>query len=451
MVSDSFESGETLPAATVVAVELETGTSQFLVYLAALARRRLTVVNTVGTNLSVFAVQVLQGILLARILGPEARGEYATIVFYTQTLTYVGLLGSLFAIARRAAQGTAPLATLRNAALRWGLVTSLTTMTMVTALALVALPADKQYLAPWCIACCLLLPWEHVRLALMAVDHGSGAFGRYNTSRFFAAAILPLMLLVVWAVGVGSVTSLTMLLIVASALALVFQFAVGGGGRLRGPRSPSMQALLYEGAPYALAMVADDLFNRLDVFLVLWFADFKVQGLYAAAVASTYLLCAVPNALALLTFNQGVKEDFRPGRRSLWSAAVGLAGFQATTGLLFAAVLAPLIILVYGTGFQEAVPLAMALLPGQAATGCGMVAEGYLRGRNRSLVGVRARLVGTVVMLGVALLLFDRWHEMSIPLAASAGRILSAVWICAVAARDLQQRGRQQMLATGGN
>ena len=47
---------------------------------------------TVGASLAVFFMTAVQGVLLAHILGPKARGEYSAVTFYTQVLTYIGLL-----------------------------------------------------------------------------------------------------------------------------------------------------------------------------------------------------------------------------------------------------------------------------------------------------------------------------------------------------------------------
>jgi len=44
------------------------------------ARNRADVVQTIGTSLTVFLMTAVQGVLLAQLLGPEARGEYSAVV-----------------------------------------------------------------------------------------------------------------------------------------------------------------------------------------------------------------------------------------------------------------------------------------------------------------------------------------------------------------------------------
>ena len=60
------------------------------------------------------------------------------------------------------------------------------------------------------------------------------------------------------------------------------------------------------------------------------------------------------------------------------------------------------------------------------------MAESYLQGRNRALLGVYSRLAGAAVLLGFVFLFFGRWAEMSIPLGLVAGTAVSTT-ILAVA------------------
>lgn len=400
---------------------------------------KFTVLSTVGTSFVIFAMQAVQGILLARILGPEARGEYGTAVFYTQTLTYVGLLGTMFAIARRAAQ-KAHLADLRRAALRVGGLTGLGTMGVVVVLSLAALPTEKAYLAPLCAACALMLPWEHMRLALLAVDHGSGAFARYNTNQLLGAFVFPTLLLMLWMSGSESRTIAALLVILVPIVGLGFRLATERESVVFGPASPRSGTLLREGLPYWFSVVASDLFARLDVFLILWLASFTVQGYYAAAVPAANLLIVAPNALALFAFNAGAGARRQSRLRSVLAAAAGIVAFQTLAAVAFAAVLPTLVGLVYGREFLGAVPLAWALLPAYALNGCALVADGYLRGRGKAGIGVRSRLAGAVVMGIAVALLYGPWRELSVPMAASVGHGISALWILVAVVVDVRNR-----------
>ena len=126
-----------------------------LTRLLAEVARHATVLSTVGTSFAVLLLQTVQAMVLARMLGPGGRGEYASAILYTTLLTYIGLMGTHLAVARRAARHRGTFVELQRASLRTGLLTGTLTLAVVAALGWTALPATKSFLplcaspAPW--------------------------------------------------------------------------------------------------------------------------------------------------------------------------------------------------------------------------------------------------------------------------------------------------------------
>ena len=81
-----------------------------------LAWLQSAVALTVAAQLGIFGLQAIHSVILARILGPQGRGEYSTVVMFSQTLLYAGMLGGTFAIARRAGRTQGNATPLANAA-----------------------------------------------------------------------------------------------------------------------------------------------------------------------------------------------------------------------------------------------------------------------------------------------------------------------------------------------
>ena len=119
--------------------------------LAGAVRHHVTVLSTVGSSFAVLLLQTVQALVLARMLGPRGRGEYASVILYTTLLTYIGLMGTHLAVARRAARHRGSFVELRRASLRTGLLTGMLTLAVVAVLGWTALPADKRFLAPLCV------------------------------------------------------------------------------------------------------------------------------------------------------------------------------------------------------------------------------------------------------------------------------------------------------------
>ena len=242
-------------------------------------------------------------------------------------------------------------------------------MAVVVVLALTALPNDRQYLIPLCLAASLILPFEHVRLMLLAVDHGSAFFSRYNVIQLVSAVAFPTLLIASYGLGVTSTGSVILLAVVASTLGATIAMVGQRQGVIRGTAFPSKRTLIWEGRQFAVSVVAANLFNRIDMLLVIWLASVTTQGYYTAAAAATSLLIVAPNALALFSFNSGARAKDSTDIRGLLRGGIAVAVFQGTTALAFAVILPTLIVLVFGEPFRQAIPLAVAIVPGYAIAG----------------------------------------------------------------------------------
>jgi O-antigen/teichoic acid export membrane protein len=389
---------------------------------------------TVGTGFAVFGVTAVQGIILARMLGPHARGEFGTAVFFTYALSSVGLMGAQFAVARRAASDPSGRFGLMRSVTRLGALTGFVTFLVVSVLAFTMLPADKQFLAPLCALSALTQPFEHIRLLLLAVDQGTGAFKRYNIVVLTTSIVLPIALLAAWALGVMSVLTASILVLLPPAVGLAIWLALAD----LPAENPSKSLLrpitvLREGAPYWISAAVCDLYTRLDQFLILWLASLTAQGQYAAAVPAAGMLLVGADALALFSFNAGSREHEFSSRTRLLQQGALVAGFQAVLAATFALVVGPLIVMFYGDDFAGAIPFAMALIPGQAFHGFARVVEGHLRGRGLVRVGIWARAGAGLLMIAIVMATFDRLSVLAIPLAASIANASLALVLAAYA------------------
>src|SRR4029079_13570219 len=61
-------------------------------------------VSTFGTNIAIQLCTIMQGILLARLLGPTGRGQFAAATLWPTIFAGVGGLGLTVALARRSAR-----------------------------------------------------------------------------------------------------------------------------------------------------------------------------------------------------------------------------------------------------------------------------------------------------------------------------------------------------------
>lgn len=409
--------------------------------------------GTSASLLAVYALTAVQGAVLARVLGPEARGELAVVMFYAQLLTNVGLLGGPLALARRAAKDPSGAAVARIQAVRLGLLTGLGSAGIAAALYLLALPAGKQHLCWWGLLFTLTVPLEHVRLNLLGTDHGAGRFFHYNVNRLLAVGGLLTLIALSYAAGRRTVSDLVIVSIVGAAGSLAAWLIACKGSRF-GRDSLALSSLLRESAPLGAATVVSEVYLRLDVALMQWWAPLGIQGYYSSALAAATALTIVPHAVSLFVFNAGARsgaEDVRALPRIVWAAA----GFQVVSAIVFYQAVAFLVPLVFGTEFLGAVPFVRALIPAYALNGIASVLESYLRGAGKPLQGLVARGAASGVMVIGCAALFPRIGPLGVPIGASmaaafnAGVTALAAWNTWTASRDSVGGGARSSAARG--
>lgn len=393
-------------------------------------------VSTVGVSFAIVGLQMGQGILLARLLGPTGRGEYATAVFFVQMLLYIGLLGGLEIICRHAANAQIETDRLRRAALRLGLATGGITTAAAITLSLTALPAEKHYLFPMAILCSLAIAGQQVMLIMTAVDRGRGHFGTYNLRRVIAAAAFPTLLLIVHAVADVSIEIVCGLFVIASVVSMAV--CVAGLPRpVRGVGEPGVKKLLHQARPYALSTFATDLFERLDLLLVLWIASLQEQGYYAAMVPAVYPLTVVPNTMGLFLFNAGADKQRRLTVADVHRILASSLAVQTLCTIAFMLVIGTLVRWLYGSDFSPAVRYALWLAPVAAIKGILQGLDSYVKGRGKPLVAVRCRIVAMVLMLAVTLTFSSHYGAISVAIAALAGQVLCLIWLSVIVYADV--------------
>lgn len=206
---------------------------------------------TLAASMGAFGFFALQGIILARLLGPEMRGAFAAAVLFPQTLLYFGLLGSPELFAGYASRGFDD-AALRRSAARYGLCAGLISLAACLVLDVAFIRAEFRWVLPLAGLCALALPLQQIRLSVQAVDHGQRQLTRYNQGRILSAAVFPLMLLLAWSFGVADLWWICGLFVASQAIALLLAQR-GMKESWRGPGHVSVPKALGQAKPLIAA------------------------------------------------------------------------------------------------------------------------------------------------------------------------------------------------------
>ena len=345
---------------------------------------------TLSASLATFVFFGAQGILLARLLGPQLRGAFAASVLFPQALLYLGLLGATELMAGYAARGL-PDVELRRSAARYGAFAGVLSLLVCIALDWFLIRDEFRQVLPLAFLCAITLPLQQIRLAVQAVDHGQRNMTRYNITRLISAAAFPVVLGIGALLGLHDLRWCCIWLIVSQLLSfLLIQW--GMKGSWFGPSAVPVTKGLRDARGLMLAWLSNELLERLDVVILLLIASQETLGYYAAAVPMAAAMIIVPNTMGLYAFNRGARKDEIPTVRDAWKFLIGAVAVQLVCAIALAAVLPYFVTLLYGQDFKQTAYFAWLLLPAGSFKGLLQAADSYARARGKPSLGIRARL-----------------------------------------------------------
>ncbi len=398
-----------------------------------LPRKYFGVAATLGTTFGMFALWAIQGIVVARVLGPEQRGQFAAAVLFPQMLLYLGMLGAQELFAGYAARGM-PNAPLRRSAAVYGLVAGMSTMLVCVALSWLTIPSGMRFVLPLAAVCTLAAPLQQIRMSVQAVDHGQREFTRYNWVRLLATASFPIALLVgSLCFNFHDLKSVCFLFVIAHFVSLLLiQF--GMDEPWIGPKAVPFSRAFRDARGLIAGWFATVLIEGLDlVLLMMWVADAETLGYYAAAGPIAGTLNIVPHTAGLYVFNRGARDGENLSRHDVWKLiGLGLL-IQVVCASLLGLVLPWIIPLLYGADFAPMVPFAWALLVVGVLRSMLIPCDSYLRARKRPGVGVRARVLAVPLLIGISWFGLPSLGPLAIPTgAAVAQAVCFSVMLAAI-------------------
>lgn len=363
-----------------------------------------TVARTAGFNLASTAAAGLGGIILARVLGPTVRGEYAAITAWFGMALMVGGMGQpaalCFYVARDPLRAREYVATSRAMMLATGAV----------ALALGMLLAPVLARAHSGLAVGYRIAFGASVVAFVGASYTSSLQARdlyrWNVVRVSQPVLALAAICALWSLHLLALHAVLVVLVVTMLLQLGWAYrACWSAGLAPGHADTALvRPLATYGVAQIAALTPAALNAQLDQLVLSQTVPPADLGRYAIAVSLTMLPLPLVAAIGNVAFPRLATQRAVTGatRRLQRLAVLGSAGITI-------AILGPLAIaaywlvpLIFGAGYRGAVPLLWILTPGAVFLGCGQVVGDLLRGRNFPIVVAWAQglaAIFTVVLL----------------------------------------------------
>ena len=340
------------------------------------------------------------GILAARLLGPEGRGELAVVILWPSLIAALGALGISASVIYHSATRSEPPARIFASSMILGGSLSLVLMAAGLVLVPFAYADYRPEVRDIAYFYLLIIPVGYFALHMSSMFQGGLKLGVWNLLRTLVHVNYVVFILLFLFADYVSVRGFA----AASLLANFFMVIAAIGFLNREgwigwrPRLQTIKSLLRYGLkvhPAAALAIAGE---RLDQVLIsLWLAAIDL-GLYVVALAvagTAYLLGGTISHIAFPKIanqpSDGGKAEVL-GRYMRLTVAVTLV---AAAGLF---ALAPwLVELVFGEAFLPSVPVVRILLLGALPLACNLIFGVGFLGYDRGLLVSKASLIGLVV------------------------------------------------------
>ncbi len=354
----------------------------------------LTLVTSGGTVL----LSLVTGVLTARMLGTEGRGQVAAISAWLLTLSWAASLGFSHAMVYHQSKRSAPTATV--------IATTLVSVPLLGALGglmaqlLVPIGFSAQTSETRDLARAFLcaVPFVLGLDSAMALLVGQQRFRDLNLVRLAQPLIYAAGLVLLACVHSFTVTAVLLLQIASFAVVLLATAAwlVMGVGVTRPSASLSVSALGY-GLRLQGVALGQLLTARLDILMLPAFVAAAGLGYYSVAVSVSSMVALFFGNLGMVIFPVAASAN-RQDAAEVVERGVRVTLFGGGASVIALAAVAPVLVpLVYGGRFAAALPALWLLLPGIVLWSASMILGGGLQAANRPGLASVAHLVAMVV------------------------------------------------------
>ncbi len=405
---------------------------------------------TIGTRFGLAVLIFATDILLARLLGPAAKGRFTLVLLYSQLAALVVGFGMDSALGLVSGRGREPARRGLANAIVWTAVAG--GFAVVVSAWLYGLPTDVLPRGPLATVipnlsaaqftyAALAIPGElFFSLGLYAL------LGRQRVIAYGAIRLLRRGLLVVLVIAVAAIARLDLvaalrlnvLVLVVTGVAILWAAGRGGTLGLR-PSGPLLGEELRFGGRAILGTLAERLQFRADAFLVNAIRGVRETGVYSVTSGLAETLWYVPNALGTVMFSRAVDPTADAGRIAAVLTRTTIAVAIATSIPAF--ILGPrLVEIVYGAEFGAAGDALRLILPGIVAYSVVAVLSRYIVGQGRPGTGTAVLLIGLALNVGSNLILIPRFGILGAAASSSISYAVTAL-LTLIVFRRLSGRG----------
>lgn len=387
------------------------------------------IAGTTAVTTVIQTCSLMSGVILARALSPESRGEFAAILLWPSVFASFGVFGLQTVFARVRANTPGHGHALRKAAWKLTLLLAVVTCSVGIAALPFLLPSDKQHLVLPAQIAFLSVPASILNVLIFSIAQGGGNFRAYNAMRFVFSPAYLVLLLFLWMGAGAGLYVFTVAFVVAALLSALASDRLLAWTEPQRDNLGSVDSvgLLKTAVPYGASYWASAIYAKLDTIWLSLLADSKALGMYTVALSAASLHYSLGQAISSVLFFRVAAYD-GPGL-SLWLAQrlrKALILNVALTGLGLL-VIPPLVPLIFGDEFSGSARLVMVLMPAVSFLSIALIVDESLKAHGIPGAGLRSKLISGAALSVLAVSLVPEMGGMGIALALAGGAAVQVV------------------------
>lgn len=374
-----------------------------------------------GANIALAVLGLITGSIVARLLGPSARGELAAIQSWAALLTTLGALGIPQAVVFYCGRS----ATTAGRTLGTGLLILAALSLPLMVLGYLLMPMLLAAQAPATVSAAQLyltmIPLQFAAgLPLFALQ-GRSEIAVWNALRFVSVIGWLAVVVTAWFTGQTAPQYLAAgnIFVTAFSIIPVWIVATRWLHRPFAPAKSLVRPLIHFGLPAALANVPLVLNLRIDQLLMAAFLAPEVLGLYAIAVAWSSAISTLLGAVGNVTFPRlaAAENPDKAAQSLVRITRMSVALSLSLVGVFL--VCSPLaIFILFGQSYLPAIPAAMILVIAAGVAGLNQVLEDGLRGAGQPAQVMFAEVAGLFVTVLLLMILLPSYQLVGAAIAS---------------------------------
>lgn len=372
------------------------------------------VASTAFANLTIQIVSAIAGVLIARLLGVEGRGELAAVMVIPVFLAGVGVLGADVALARWIASRRAFSSGLRFQITWLTLWLSIVAISVGASSIPISLSAHRADLVDISYFLLLSVPASICSVLCFTALLADLNFRGYNAVRLVFSFSYFGCVVFLYLFERGQVAA-----IAGAYIAAAFATAAWGLFYVRlvciatGGSKGNVRSLLEDATPYSGNQILQALLLNMPILILARFPEASALGIYAVAAVSASAQAILNSSISKVVFARAGKADFSG---SLWIAAVLRQSILANILclLILALLLPPVIPVIFGREFETVSSVVGLFLVAVTFQGLSSILEQYCAAAGLAKSLFRSQLSAVAILITVGLLLVNEFTYVGV-------------------------------------